>query len=147
VEEKKIVVVDDEEDLTFLMREMLKTLPGVEVLIANDGKEGVALCQKVKPDLVFLDFVMPKMKGDEVLRQFNADPELKGTPVVIMSGLKEAVYFEGVGQFVDLAAHLSPGNEGEAPIPDIAKEHGVVGVLPKPFTKEDLLDIVASVFK
>jgi len=146
--EKKIVVVDDEEDLTFLMKEMLKVLPGVEIFIANDGGAGVALCKETKPDLVFLDYVMPKVKGDEVLRQLNADLDLKGTPVVIMSGLGESVYFNKTDdQSIELTASWSLGSEGEIPIPDVAKEHGVVGVLPKPFTKEKLLDVVERVLK
>ena len=147
MEGKKIVVVDDEEDLTFLMKEMLKTLPGVEVFIANDGGEGVALCKETKPDLVFLDYVMPKVKGNEVLRLFNADPELKGTPVVIMSGLGESIYFQEAGQSADLKQSWDLGGDGEVPVPDIAKENGVVGVLPKPFTKESLLGMVERVLK
>lgn len=72
VPNKKILVVDDEQDL----REALKTAlayEGFEVLTANDGDQGLSLALEQKPDLVLLDIMMPKMSGIDVLRALRDD--------------------------------------------------------------------------
>jgi len=63
---KKILVVDDEEPLRMLYEEELKR-EGYQVLTACNGKEALSLLEKVKPDLVILDIMMPVMNGMEAL--------------------------------------------------------------------------------
>lgn len=55
--------------------------------MAGDGQEGIDKVRAVKPTLVLLDVMMPKMNGLEVLEKLKADPETKGIPVVMLTNL------------------------------------------------------------
>ena len=65
---KKILIVDDEPHLRTLIRQALEDLEddGVELLTARDGDEALETIQAERPDLVFLDVMMPKKSGFEV---------------------------------------------------------------------------------
>jgi CheY-like chemotaxis protein len=54
-------------------------------LIAADGAFGIALAKEERPDVILLDVVMPHMDGYEVCRQMRADPDLKDTPIIIVT--------------------------------------------------------------
>ena len=65
-QKKTILVVDDERDLLDLIEYNLKK-EGYDVLKAEDGLEGIRMAKKYKPDLVMLDIMMPKMNGLEAV--------------------------------------------------------------------------------
>ncbi len=81
---EKILVVDDEpfilRSLTFVLRTQ-----GHEVFEAKNGEEAIALVHEEKPDLVFLDVMMPLMNGYQVCEQIKRDPELKGVYVIMLT--------------------------------------------------------------
>lgn len=86
----KILVIDDTTVVRVKVREMLP--PGnFQVLEAKDGLEGLKLIQKEKFSLIMLDFLLPKMSGWEVYQEIQAQPDLRKTPLVVMSGRKEEV--------------------------------------------------------
>jgi CheY-like chemotaxis protein len=87
----KILVIDDSKVIRMRVREMLP--PGnFEVLEAQDGVEGMNLIQKERPNLIMLDFLLPKMSGWEVFQQIRSPhSELQTIPLVLMSGRKEEV--------------------------------------------------------
>lgn len=58
---------------------------GIEVLAAADGEEGLSLILKKKPDLVWLDILLPGINGLEVLRRIRENKETKNLPVVVIS--------------------------------------------------------------
>ncbi len=60
---------------------------GNEVLAAADGKEGLEVMKKEKPDVVLLDVVLPKMDGLEVLQAVKNDPELSRIPIILLTNL------------------------------------------------------------
>ena len=72
--EQKILIVDDEAHIRMLIEQTLEELEddGVKFLIAENGEEALALIIKEKPQLVFLDVMMPKMNGMEVCRRRSA---------------------------------------------------------------------------
>ena len=80
---KKVVVVDDDDEMRELMIMLLRGR--YDVSAARDGAEGLALVRTVRPDLLVLDLLMPRMHGFEVCRRLRADPELKATKVLISS--------------------------------------------------------------
>ena len=142
-EKRRILVVDDEKDLCALIKDILEETGQFDVDITYDGAEGYKRCSEVKMDLILLDFVMPEMKGDEFLRIFKKNPEMKNIPVVIMSGLGEAVYFDKEDW-----RKWRPGNsavEKRGEISEIivkgeissglAKDLGIASYLSKPFSK------------
>ena len=86
----KILVIDDTTVVRVKVREMLP--PGnFQVLEAKDGLEGLNLIRKEKFSLIMLDFLLPKMSGWEVYQEIQAQPDLRKTPLVVMSGRKEEV--------------------------------------------------------
>ncbi|MFH1667767.1 MAG: response regulator, partial [Candidatus Komeilibacteria bacterium] len=60
---------------------------GFEVISALDGKKGLQLLQKNKPNLILLDLLMPEMNGFEVLQKIKEDQEAKDIPVIILTNL------------------------------------------------------------
>lgn len=86
----KILVIDDSKVIRMRVREMLP--PGnFEVLEAKDGVEGLNLIRQERPNLIMLDFLLPKMSGWEVFQQIQTSRELQTIPLVLMSGRKEEV--------------------------------------------------------
>lgn len=87
---RKILVIDDSKVIRVRVREMLP--PGnFEVLEAKDGKEGLEFVQKEHPNLIMLDFLLPKLSGWDVFQRIQADETLRRIPLVLMSGRKEEV--------------------------------------------------------
>ncbi len=88
----KILVIDDSKVIQKMVREMLP--PGnFDVLQAKDGEEGLKMIREEHPNLIMLDFLLPKVSGWEVFQELQkiAEAEGKMTPLVLMSGRKEEV--------------------------------------------------------
>ena len=81
----RILLVDDEADLTSLLALNLERAGDFEVRTVNYGAKALAVAQAFRPDLVLLDVVMPDVDGPSVAAQLQADPALKGTPVVFLT--------------------------------------------------------------
>ena len=81
---KRILVVEDQEDLRGVLRDLL-TGSGYTVIEAADGEAGVAKAKSDHPDLILMDIQMPVIDGYEATRRIKAVPALKPTPVVAVS--------------------------------------------------------------
>ena len=120
---QKILVVDDEPDVCIFLSTVLED-NGATVLTAFDGKEGLELARKEKPDLVTLDLSMPGTDGVKAYRDMRDDGELADIPVCIITGrpeLRELIYN-----------------------PDIKRPDGY---LDKPITEDTLLRNVRMIFE
>lgn len=84
---KRILIVDDEEDFCFFVRENLLNSQKFEVVIATAGKPGLALARSEKPDLILLDLMMPGMGGEAVAEALRESPETASIPVVFLTAL------------------------------------------------------------
>lgn len=84
----KIMVVDDEPDVTALLAYHLKSA-GHSVQALNDPKRAVALAKDFQPDLVILDVMMPDLSGLEICRSIRADANLKDVPVIFLTARTE----------------------------------------------------------
>lgn len=80
----KILVADDRPDDALLLVDMLSTME-YQVITASDGEEALAKAYSEHPELLILDIRMPKMDGYEVCHRIKADPEMKGTPVILLT--------------------------------------------------------------
>ncbi len=87
---KKILLVEDEKIIVDVLEKKL-VKEGYEVVVAQDGEEGLRKMKEVKPDLVLLDIVMPKKGGFEVMEEMKKDKELKETPVIVISNSGQPV--------------------------------------------------------
>ncbi len=83
-----ILVVDDEQDIRTYLRTLFAK-HGYTVETASDGEEGLTVAQRVRPDLIFLDIMMPKRTGIMAYRRLKKDPDLGKVPVVILTGLSQ----------------------------------------------------------
>lgn len=81
---KKLVCIEDDLELVDILKIILRNR-GFQVFGATGGPEGLETLRRVKPDLVLLDLMMPKMDGWEVHRQMKADPDLCHIPVIIVT--------------------------------------------------------------
>ena len=86
----KILVIDDSKVIRMRVKDMLPT-GNFEVIEAKDGLEGFNLIKAENPNLIMLDFLLPKMSGWEVYQEIQKQPRLRGIPLVLMSGRKEEV--------------------------------------------------------
>ena len=80
-----ILMIDDDTDFSGLASVHFTKL-GYTVTLTHNGKEGLAKASTLKPDIIFLDIVMPDMNGIEVLRELQAAEETSDIPVIVMSG-------------------------------------------------------------
>lgn len=87
---KKLLLVEDEEIIINLLQKKL-TKEGYKVSVARDGEEGLKAMKEIKPDLVLLDVIMPKMGGFKVMEEMAKDEELKKIPVIIISNSGQPV--------------------------------------------------------
>jgi CheY-like chemotaxis protein len=84
--EKKICVVDDEEDILSYLQTALED-NGYLPLLAGNAADALQLIKKEKPDLICLDVLMPKESGISLFQKIKSDPDLRDIPVIISSGL------------------------------------------------------------
>ncbi len=114
----KILVVDDNQDLASLLKWILES-EGYEVRAAKDGEDGYAAYLLFSPDLVLTDIQMPAKSGLELIREIRCH-----NPTV------RTIYMSG-----DVSQYWSPLEE--------EKEKYHVGVLEKPFSKEELMHLLS----
>jgi CheY-like chemotaxis protein len=83
---KKILIIDDEEDLCILaMHALTLDRSDLEVVSAKDGPSGIRRAQAEQPAVIILDVMMPKMDGYEVCRLLKADPATRDIPVIMLT--------------------------------------------------------------
>jgi len=119
---KKILIADDEPEIIDIVKKMLSDK--YEVIGVYDGEECIKKAKEVKPDLILLDILMPKMDGWETLKKLKEDEELKNIPVSMLTALP-----------------LTPEDTYDKPIDNI--ENYIV----KPFTKETLIKKIEDIFE
>ncbi|MFN0247797.1 MAG: DUF4388 domain-containing protein [Kofleriaceae bacterium] len=114
---ESILVIDDSPTITKVVQLVL-TKAGYAVDTAPDGEAGLAAVRAKRPELILLDFVMPRMNGYQFCRELVADPKLRDIPVVLMSAKGDQV--------------------GER----FVKVMGIVDYITKPFSPEAITAVV-----
>jgi len=82
----KLLIVEDD-PLMSRMYQKIFTFEGYDVQMAGDGQEGLDKAREIKPTLMLLDVMMPKLNGLQVLEKLKADPETKAIPVIMLTNL------------------------------------------------------------
>ncbi|BCS88426.1 response regulator transcription factor [Pseudodesulfovibrio sediminis] len=91
---KKILIVDDEVHIKMLLEQTLEELEDefeVDLFTASDGEEGLEFIREKRPDLVFLDIMMPKMNGYEVCRIVKEDTTLDDVKIILLTAKGQEV--------------------------------------------------------
>lgn len=84
MDKKRILIVDDEEDIVNVLRFRLEA-NNYAVLSASEGQEGLNKARTEKPDLVILDLMLPKLDGYKVCRMLKFDETYKSIPIIIFT--------------------------------------------------------------
>lgn len=127
---KKILVIDDEEDIRVVLQQVLQ-LEGYEVNVAADGREGLASLDQDGADLVITDIIMPGMDGVETLEHIKKKwPDM---PVIVISGGGNVAPMEYQPGAIATNAYL-----------ESARQAGAALSITKPFERKELVDAVGS---
>ncbi len=113
---KKILVVDDEQNILYALRIILE-LEGYDVTTAQSGAKAIEVLQTEKPALIITDILMPEMDGWELIRRIREELKLK-TPIMVLT----VTY---------------PGQQET-----IRKKYDVKAFIRKPFDKKELIEAV-----
>ena len=87
MEKKKILLIDDEEKFAELLKMNLEGTGKYEVRIENRGSRGAAAAGEFKPNMIFLDILMPDMEGSEVAVQIRGCEDTKDIPIVFLTAV------------------------------------------------------------
>lgn len=112
---KKILIVDDDPNIVSYLTSLFED-NGYTTCHAGNAQTGLEVAQREKPDLITLDLEMPGDWGPRFYRKMSQEPELKNTPVIVISGLASNEYAVGKA----------------------------VATLTKPFDRDELLQIVRN---
>lgn len=123
MKKKRLLIMEDNVDHLGMMKTYLE-LEGYEVEAACNGREGLDIIARYKPDLVVSDLQMPDMDGMEMVHQLKANPLTANIPIIIVTGAK-----------------TSPNNIVEGLV------QGVDAYLPKPFELDELSFAIQELFK
>jgi len=85
---KKIAIIEDDQAISQMYRMKFEN-DGYEVETAENGKIGLELVKKMKPDIILLDIMMPEMTGDEMLKKLRDEPWGKHIKVLILTNIGE----------------------------------------------------------
>jgi len=86
-EKRRILIVDDDREITRLVKILLERTGSYLVLEENDPTNARQSAQDFRADLILLDIMMPETDGGEVAAQIEADPELQRTPIIFLTAL------------------------------------------------------------
>ena len=106
---QRILLVDDEKSFTNLLKLNLEETGAFEVRAENWAEDALAAAQAFKPDLIFLDIIMPRLPGGDVAAQIKADPALRHTPIVFLTAaVRKHQVEENDGIICDLPCLAKP---------------------------------------
>ena len=84
---RRLLLVDDEEGFTRLLKLNLEQTGNYEVRVENQGVRAVDAAHEFKPDLILLDVVLPDMDGGQIAEKLREDPELRSIPIVYLTAI------------------------------------------------------------
>ena len=115
----KVMVIDDSKTIRRSAETLLKKV-GCEVVTAVDGFEALAKITKHKPDIIFVDIMMPRLDGYQTCALIKNNQAFKATPVIMLSS-KDSIFDRARGRIVGSEKYLT-----------------------KPFSKEDLINAITT---
>jgi CheY-like chemotaxis protein len=82
---KRILVIDDEDDIREVAQLSLEMVGGWQVLTASSGPEGIEVASQQKPDAILLDVMMPELDGPSTFKKLQNNPETAKIPVILLT--------------------------------------------------------------
>ena len=100
--DKKILIIDDEEDFCYFVKKNLEAISNYEIITATKGKKGLQIARKEKPNLILLDIMMPGIDGLEVLKRLKKNENTQNIPVIMLTAKDEdESKIKALGSFCD----------------------------------------------
>lgn len=99
---KKILVIDDDPLSIQIVKSCLQAQE-YELVVALDGQDGLEKAKSIKPDLIILDIVLPKIDGYTFVKMLKLTEQIKNIPVIILSSkdkMKDLFAIEGIGDYL-----------------------------------------------
>ena len=130
MENRKILVVDDESDMQIYLSTVVETM-GFEPIVAGDGPEALEKARAFRPALMILDVMMPKIEdGLRTYQQFREDEGLGRMPVIMLSAIARKTFFHSIRLLQPLSGKQLPEPEAymEKP-PDAAELNRLITAL------------------
>jgi CheY-like chemotaxis protein len=87
---RRILIIDDEDDIREVAALSLETVAGWEVMMAGSGAAGIVKAQEQRPDAILLDVMMPMMDGPTTFKELRALPETANIPVILLTAKVQA---------------------------------------------------------
>jgi len=85
--QRRILIIDDEPGFTRLIKLTLEGTGKFLVREENNGLKALQAAQEFKPDIIFLDIVMPEMDGGDVAKEIKTDPALSSVPLIFLTAI------------------------------------------------------------
>ncbi|MFW5853418.1 MAG: response regulator [Patescibacteria group bacterium] len=85
----RVLLIEDDPDQVHIYKTLFDLDDSVDLMIATNGQDGLAIAKAGEPDIILLDLVMAEMDGGQVLKFLKKDKDTKDVPVVILSNLYE----------------------------------------------------------
>jgi CheY-like chemotaxis protein len=120
MEIRKVLLVEDEQDIRKVAQISLQFRGGWTVVVASDGMDALAVAAAERPDVILLDCMMPRMDGYEACRQLKLDPQLQHIPVIFLtaksqeSEIRKGLQLGAVGYLVKPFNPMSLADEIKA---------------------------------
>ena len=108
---RRILIVDDEDDIREVAQMSLEMVAGWEVIPAGSGEEGIRLAAQHQPDAILLDVMMPGMDGPATAARLGEDPATARIPIILLTAKVQPAdrrRFEGLGVAGVLAKPFDP---------------------------------------
>ena len=122
MENRKILVVDDESDMQIYLSTVVETM-GFEPIVAGNGPEALEKARAFRPALVILDVMMPKIEdGLETYQQFREDEGLGRMPIIMLSAIARKTFFHSIRLLKPLSGKQLPEPEAYMEKPPDAGE-------------------------
>jgi len=120
----KIAIIEDEEMLCEMYR-MKFEKEGFKVYIAKNGQEGLELVEKIMPDMILLDLMMPVMSGEEMLKAMRKTSWGKTLPVIILTNIGDDAVIEKMKRY-DILEYVVKANYSPSQVVGFVKQFTTV---------------------
>ena len=121
----RVLIVEDEPDISLLVTSRLSKV-GFEVLSACDGEDGLRQAREQKPDLIVLDLMLPKLRGEEVCKAVRADSDRQVAKIpIIMFTAKDTKVDQVVGKVIGATSYVTKPFSGDDLVKEVNRALGV----------------------
>lgn len=96
----RVLIIDDEEHFTRMVKLNLEKTGRFDVLTAKDGKTGIELARRNRPDIILLDVMMPEMSGSEVAERLSDNAATSTIPIIFLTALVKQEEVEERGGYI-----------------------------------------------